>query len=503
MAHAPLQYYLEKKWAAAVTGSNSLIESATQNTDRKQLDLLDNDTHRNVSSLGRRTLMTMGRHLYTNCSFIRGAIDEILRFSLSSFEPQFMGANKEWGKKAKQWLEDNDQFVDIRGSQFSFDVDRRLIGLSYFIDGEIGIILTEDGLKNGRIQLIPSHRIGSKRNETSVEGGIYDGARIVDGVIVDEYGAPLAYRVYAEDAWISKDYTDVSVNDMHLAYIPDWPDQLRGFSRLAWSFFECEDVREARLFDLIAGKIAASYAIVEHTETGVLDRTKKVFQAGETAADSTTGSAQSIPKKLVQPGTILTVKAGANQKIEIPTSDRPSANMMEFQSEIIRSVLAGEGWSYELSHNAAGVNGGALRVVVERANARCEEIQTLLACPAIKRIDNFRLAKAIKNDFLPPDPEFMRWRYHGPAEITPDKKYDSQVSIAEMAAGLTSPQREAAKRNAVLDEVHDECVEAALQLQTKMENAGVKVLIGSAQIDKNPPQGEAEEDAPKPKKKAE
>jgi capsid protein len=503
MAREPLEYYLERKWAAA--SSNALIESATQNTDRKTLSMLDTDTHKNVSVLGRRTMLTMGRHLYTNCSFIRGAIDEILRFSLSSFEPQFMGADKEWGKKAKQWLEDNDQFIDIKGSQFSFDVDRRLIGLSYLVDGEVGIVLTEDGLQNGRIQLIPAHRIGSKTGEAVVQKGPYDGARIIDGVIVDEYGAPLAYRVYGEDAWSSTNYTDVSVNDMHLAFIPDWPDQLRGFSRIAWSFFECEDVREARLFDLIAGKIAASYAIVEHTETGIPDKTKKVFQTAETAADSTTGAAQSIPKKLVQPGTILTVKAGANQKIEIPTADRPSANMMEFQSEIIRSVLSGEGWSYELSHNAAGVNGGALRIVVEKANARCEEIQTLLAEPAIRRIDAFRIAKAIKNEFLPPNPDFMRWRYHGPAEITPDRKYDSQVSISEMAAGLTSPQREAAKRNAVLDEVHDECVEAALQLQTKMEKAGVKILIGSAQVDKNPPTGEEDtsEPANQPKKKAE
>lgn len=503
MARAPVEYYLEKKWGLTASG-NSLIEAATQTSDRKQIPLLDNDTHRNVSILGRRTLLTMGRYLYANCSFIRGAVDEILRFSLSSFEPQFMGADKEWGKKAKQWLEDNDQFIDIRGSQYSFDVDRRLIGLSYLVDGEIGIILTQDDLENGRIQLIPSHRIGSKSNESVVTNGLYDGARIIDGVIVDNYGAPLAYRVYAENQWASAAYTDVSVNDMHLAFIPDWPDQLRGFSRLGYSFFECEDVREARLFDLIAGKIAASYAVVEHTETGTLDKAKKVIQAGATAADATTGAAQTIPTKLVQPGTILTVKAGTGQKIEIPTTDRPSANMMEFQSEIIRSVLSGEGWSYELSHSAKGVNGGALRVVVERANARCEEIQTLLALPAVKRIDAFRLAKAIKNEYLPPNPDFMRWRYNGPADITPDRKYDSAVSISEMAAGLTSPQREAAKRNAVLDEVHDECVEAALQLQTKMEKAGVKILIGSAQVDKNPPQDEPEEetDAQQPKPKA-
>jgi capsid protein len=489
MAQAPLKYYLEQKWAAYQ--SNNLVESASQSADRKQVPLLDNDSQRNVSVLGRKTLLSMGRYLYANCSFVRGAIDEMVRLALSSFEPQFMGKDKEWGKLAKSWMEGNDRFIDIRGVQYSMDVDRRLIGLGYLVDGEIGIVLTQDDQGNGRIQLIPSHRIGSRTLEPIVQGGPYDGARIIDGTIVDDYGSALAYRVFKDSIYNTMEFQDVSVNDMILAFIPDYPDQLRGFSRLGYDFFNCEDVREARLFDLIAGKIAASYAIVEHTETGTADKTKKVFSAGATAADSTTGAAQSIPNKLVQPGTILTVKAGSNQKIEIPNSDRPSVNMMEFQGEIIRTILNGQGWPYEISHKA-DLNGGALRVVVEKANAKCEELRTLLICPVIDRINNFRLAKAIKNKRLPETIEPFLWRYHGPAEITADKKYDSQVAISEMAAGLTSPQRETAKRNAVLDEVQDECVEAAKQLQSKMEKAGVTILIGSAQVDKTPPPPDGE-----------
>jgi capsid protein len=496
MALPPLTW-LETKWQTSYQ-SNQLIESATQSSDRKHVPLLDYDTPRNVSAFGRRTLLSMGRFLYANCSFVRGAVDEMVRLALSSFEPQYTGADREWGKIAKAWMETNDRFIDIRGAQFSMDVDRRLIGLSYLVDGEIGIVFTRDEQDNARIQLIPSHRIGCRTGETIVQGGPWDGAKIIDGVICDDYGAPMAYRVYGENYLSTTTYQDVSVNDMHLAFIPDYSDQLRGYSRLGYSFFECEDVREARLFDLIAGKIAASYAVVQHTETGTADKTKAILSAGATAADSTTGAAQSVPTKLVQPGTILTVKAGSGQKIEIPTTDRPSANMMEFQSEIIRSVLSGQGWSYEML-NGAKLNGGALRVIVEKANAKCSELQTMLVEPVVQRVNSFRLAKAIKNKRLPESEDPFAWRYHGPAEITADKKYDSQVAISEMAAGLSSPQREASKRNAVLDEIHDECVEAALQLQTKMEKAGVRVLIGSAQIDKNPPQdGEDSggEDAP-------
>lgn len=503
MALPPLTW-LEQKWASTYQG-NLLVESATQSADRKQIPLLDYDTPRNVSILGRRTLLSMGRFLYTNCSFVRGAIDEMVRLALSSFEPQYMGKDREWGKLAKAWMEGNDRFIDIRGVQYSMDVDRRLIGLGALVDGEIGIVLTQDGQGNGKIQLIPSHRIGSRMAETTVTDtqSPYFGMRIIDGAICNEFGGAEAYRVYGENYLNMSNYQDVSVNDMHLAFIPDYPDQLRGFSRLGYSFFECEDVREARLFDLIAGKIAASYAIVEHTETGTVDKTKKVFAAGATAADSASGAAQSVPQKLVQPGTILTVKAGSNQKIEIPNSDRPSVNMMEFQAEIIRSVLSGQGWSYEML-NGAKLNGGALRVTVEKANAKCQELQTMLVEPAVIRINSFRLAKAIKTKRIPETADPFSWRYHGPAEITPDKKYDSAVSISEMAAALTSPQRECAKRNAVLDEIQDECVEAALQLQTKMEKAGVKILIGSAQVDKNPPQDEgdgSENDSAPPKGK--
>ena len=62
MPVAPYKF-IEKRSSQGYV-NNRLIKAATQNTDREQIAPLDNDVHKNVSWLGRRTLMTLGRWVY-------------------------------------------------------------------------------------------------------------------------------------------------------------------------------------------------------------------------------------------------------------------------------------------------------------------------------------------------------------------------------------------------------------------------------------------------------
>lgn len=68
-------------------GSNGLYKAATQTGERKFVQMLDRDTHCNVSDLGRRTLITLGRSLFTGMPTIKGAIIEQAALAAEVFIP--------------------------------------------------------------------------------------------------------------------------------------------------------------------------------------------------------------------------------------------------------------------------------------------------------------------------------------------------------------------------------------------------------------------------------
>jgi capsid protein len=64
-------------------------------------------------------------------------------------------------------------------------------------------------------------------------GGRYDGARYIDGVVVNDYLRPIAYLVaVGTDQKHSADVMAVPAEDILLAYVPEYPDQVRGYSQL-------------------------------------------------------------------------------------------------------------------------------------------------------------------------------------------------------------------------------------------------------------------------------
>jgi len=449
MAQPPLTF-LEQKWAGGWSGNNRLIEAATQTNQRLVVPRLDKDSHRSISQYGRVTLMSIGRWLYENCDVIRGAIDEMGRL-VGPLIPQFYGADRTWGDQAEAWLYENDKFVDIRGWPYTMaHFDRNLV-IETLIDGDFGTLLTEaDGTP--KIQTWRAHRIGSDKYEQRIAGGRYDGAVMIDGVILDDYGAALGYGILLGDN-PSGEHQQVSANDFLLNYLPSVSDQFRGRSLIGVSAFNWQDVKESRAFELIAQKIGATMAMQVMNETGEADRAKGLLKAPVTAPDAS-GNMQTLPTELVAPGRLMYFKAGTNQRVEQVKNDRPSANVMAFQDEVIRSGLESIGWSFDFAHNSTKIGGAPMRVVVDRLNRRLDEIRNLLVKPVRRRIDGWRIAKAIKNGFLPPNKEWYKWDYQGPANITADRKYDSTIDMEETARGLMTEQKAIARRGEDLNDVY-------------------------------------------------
>ena len=484
MAKPPLTF-LERKWAHG--GSNQLVKASTQNDQRYQVPDLGQDTHRNISRLGRETLMWIGRYLYWNCDVLRGAIDEIARLAVGSYIPQYYGRNRAWGDQAEGWLYENDKFCDLRGWPYTMDhLDHNLV-VQCIVDGDMGIGLTEH---NGmpKLQTWGSHRIGSREWQYTLNGGQYDGATVRDGVILDEFGGATGYVLRGEDRW-TDEIAQVSANDFLLCYLPTVNDQYRGISLLGVSAFTWQDWSEAKAFELIAQKIGATLSKQVYNETGTVDKTKSLLELPVNGTD-TTGS--SLPKEIFQPGKVLYFRAGKGERVEDVTTDRPSGNTMAFMDESIRGGLESIGWSFDFAHNSTRIGGAPMRVVVDRLQRRLEQIRCLLVKPVRRRIDGWRVSKAIKMGALPDDVDWYKFDYQGPANITADKRYDSDVDLQETARGIQTEQNAIAKRGGYLEDVYADKVAAAdMRSQMALEHSQKygTTFMESYSILWNPPTG--------------
>jgi capsid protein len=437
--------------------NNLLIKAATNTDQRPSIPFVDYDQTRNVSTLGRRILLSTGRMLFENFGVVKGAVQEAARHSVGTFIPQFFGQNEAWGRMAQEWLDENDKWIDLKGWPYTYDNFKRQLVISVIRDGELGTILTQDAQGNPKIQVMGSHRIGSRINEYVViypkgnvlkDGSViapgdgrvmgniaWDGMAIIDGVIVDDFGTPQAYRITGDIPSNYSQWRDISTNDFVISFLPDYPESVRGFSMLGVAAFDMLDVSESSKRELFAQLINASQSLQIYNETGDVDLAKSIITDSTTTPDTVTGAATGLPKELVQPGQINYFKAGSGQKLESFSNERPSVNVMNFQAETLRRALSGFGWSTDFSLDPSKVGGAQMRIVIEKINARILEFQNLLVGPTCARVDAWRCAKAIKAGRLPFDPEWYKWGYQGPPELTADEKYSSDVAIQEFRGG--------------------------------------------------------------------
>lgn len=456
-------------------GSNSLFQTATQNQDRKRVAPLDYDVHRMITNVGRRTMMSLGRNVYSNHRSIAKAIEESAELSGSTFLPQYYGRNVEWGETAEAWLENHDRVCDIAGPPYNMRTYRRLLRTEIMHTGDMLTVLikTKEGFP--MLQCIPGHRVGSAFETRFVQGGTYDGARLMDGVILDDYNRAIAYRVNTgENPFDYTQFVDIPARDCFLSFIPLFVGQVRGFSELGMIAYEAQDVRETDLNQRLQGKLASSVGILERNELG------EAPPPGDTGIPVTTaGTGTALATETMGDGISVRYfrSSDPNAGIEMLKNDNPSLNQQEYRKSVLRDIYAGIGSSVDFHLDPTKIGGAPLRVLVDRMNRGFKAFQDLVLTPACMRFDGFRVASAIQSGSLPEDPDWWKWTYQGPAQLTADKKYDSEVDIAEIASGLKTRRTGIANRGAYIDDVDREKEADADRRWTMAQNIATKFKI--------------------------
>ena len=452
------------------SGANTLIHGATQNSQRTVIPFLDKDTHRTVSNLGRRTLMSIGRWLFWNFPAISGAILEQAMFASENFQPQFWGKDKAWGDQAEAWLLEWEKICDVQGWPYDMKSYREILVASDLREGDIATLLTETEEGYPMIQVWPAHRIASDSATGKVEipGSSFNGARLCDGVILNDFRRAIGYRLVDENGGYLK---DVPAQNMFLSFIPKMSDQVRGFSGLASAVFDCQDLKESKYWELIAQKAAAAVALLETNPTGGVDMSREMIKTRATH-NASTGAKETLDTQEISGGIYRYLKAGTGSDLKAFSYDRPGSNTMTYQDHILRDAFQGLEWSMFFSVDPSKVGGASMRIIVDKINRVVRKRQRMVA-QALCRIHGYAIAKAIKLGLLPESDEWWKWEYQLPAQITADKKYDSAVDIDEYDHQFTTLKRVCGNRGDYWEDVQDQWLIERKRLQEKAAAMGV------------------------------
>lgn len=419
-------------------GSNRMIGPAQPTRDRKWIPLLNDDFHRNLTTYGRTILASLGKHIYFASGAVRGAVEDLCTSAAGSFMFESRSTSPEWRKAAETRLYVHDRNCDVAGPPNTMRSYRKLLTRALYTDGDMGTVYVRGNDGQPYLQVIPSHRICYDKD--IVEGGPYDGARVIDGVVVDSLNRAIAYCVMVGDGSPGKpQYQFIAAMHMALHFRPIFPGQVRGVSELGLVGWDVQDVEESRRWELLAQKAGAGRVFQEWTEDG--EPPNADYVSGPGAGDSTAGTPSGLWRETIDGGLNTYFKANSGARLEAVSFDRPSANQQAFVAQTWREALAGCRLSIDFNLNLANIGQGSLRVLIDKINLNHADLQAEVIEPASRRFDFVRLGTFIDNGELPLVNDWWNYEYQRGERLTADKRYDSAVNAEQLRIGVKTRSR--------------------------------------------------------------
>jgi capsid protein len=389
--------------------------------------------HEDMSPASRVRMVSDSRKLFANLGPAKAPIVDKAQYSFGrAWNPIFEGNDLQWGNKAIAYLKDEFYpLCDLSGSG-DFQTQLFLGSVAVDRDGDVGILLTEDANGGARIQLIPSHMIGSRTDKPLIESGPYRGLRQIDGVALNEHSQPVGYLILGPADDGSKDRW-VSARDLIFLYEPEWIGQVRGLPVFTHAILDLRDLRTVQGYERLASAIASSIGLVEHNETGGPDTDDPLTLLNRRGVLNESG----VTTEEMGGGTVRYFRANSGSKLEFLKNERPGQAWESFMNRLIRNAYSGAGWPYELSWDSSKLGGANIRLILSKGMRAVEDRQDLFR-PAAKRVVGYAIAKAIKRGRLRPSADWWRWGFSLPARLTVDYGRDSNAQRADYEKGIVN-----------------------------------------------------------------
>jgi capsid protein len=403
------------------TASESNQRATQQDSNADMLDLMSRN----------KTLMLRNdaRYINSSNSTVSGAVKQKAgKVYGESWRFQSHSEDAEFVKAVEADFEKIDAAIDIRGPQYSFRRNIKIESKLLDIDGDFFVLLTETKTGFPRLQYLEAHRIGCLPcdNEDVVEAGTYRGLNIKNGIIYNENGAEVAYRVIAEGG---DDFRDITARDMIHVTDPDWFSQGRGIPSIASGMLDWYDLAEVKDYEKISQKVSSALTLIEKNETGKNDAANRIINGGGGA------SAAPFQSELMAGGTIRYLKNSGS--LEAHESSRPSDGFLKFSKMIEAAAFYGMKWRREMLDSSA-VGGAGVRAFQRDINDSINERVEVLAFFK-KRMALYIIAKRAKQGIYTLPDDWMKCSFTKPREFTVDDGQSRKADRDDVRAGLASP----------------------------------------------------------------
>lgn len=400
-------------------GRNDQRRFNVRNLNQDIVDMMT--AHRHKMMLGD------SRYIYQSFSSIAGAVKQKANYVYGgSWRLQSLSTDCDFAQAVEEDFKVLDQMLDIRGPNFSFRKNVWRGSKMIDVDGDFFVILTEDK-KTGfpKLQYLEAHRVGDHgdcRDGYVNDSTKYRGRRIFNGVIVDDYMAPIAYRV--KDGARERGFQDIPANSIVHFSDMEWFSQGRGTPSIAAAILDWYDLSETRDAQKMKQKINSILTLIESNETGTRDVGRSALGIG--------GGGNQLSTTYMDSGTIRIIKNGGS--LNAHTANDPPEGWMKFTQLVEQSAFYALGWRREMLDSSdvggAGVRGFAADIN-KSISARREVLES-----GYKRLARYIIAKRAQMGVYTLPDDWWKISFTKPAEFTVDEGRMRNADIEDLRAGL-------------------------------------------------------------------
>lgn len=408
----------------------AFYEAARFRPGRARIPTTLQDAKLDIDRASRKILQSKARYWERNCALVGRLADVFECYTVGSgLHVNPSSSDVAWNDAAKGWWRTWERFADVASRQ-TFGTLQGLLARSWFIDGEVFLLLTSGDSGRPRIQAIEAHRC-----ETPEKLAPDEGVSIVDGIEIDPTnGRPTAYWFWTAGKDNTRTFNRYDASLVIHVFEPSRPGQYRGLPFFTSALNTIDDLDELKRLEMKAARAAAVVANIIKTASGEVDYESLIASGGGAETNSTTSEITAYQERLG--GETIALRAG--EELSQFKSDRPSVVTREYWRDLQAEVCASAGIPAVLVYpdQMQGTQyRGSLDMAAAFFRARSAVMQEV-----VRRVYEWVMRSSIGREpgLAGAPQDFWSVSIQPPRSVNVDVGRNSAAMLAELASGATN-----------------------------------------------------------------
>jgi len=405
----------------------SHYEDTQQKQLRQSRPMLDRDFSALLGRAKFKNLLSDCRYIYTAYDLVSGAAKQKSGYvSANGWMPRFLGEDRDWEAKALPVI----KRALNRTTNKGWDITQLWKVGCRTIDRDGGFFPLRHKTSTGfpLTQVIEAHRVGTRDHSDRVQGGSFDGATIINGIIYSDDGREIGYNVLGSTREADR---QISAQDMRHVADFDFFSENRPLPKIGYGVFGFYDSKETRGFQKIGQKARSAISLIESNEIG------SNINAAPVPSRTGDGASQTADGMLIETyaeGMYRYIKNG--DSIKTVDTNQPGQSWLDFDQTIVNGALLGMGWRAEMQ-DLSRLKGAGIRGFADNINQVIEETHEFITCHAY--MDTmWKISCLIDRGDIPEHPEWDRWGFAAPRTFDPDPSKTATMQLDNVRAGRIS-----------------------------------------------------------------